>query len=64
MANERARKALQEARDAIVAVHEGRVERMDGELRREGVRAYVVNRSAERKLTPPGLRVRKRLVAG
>jgi hypothetical protein len=63
MADDRAKKALREVREAIAAVHEGRVDQ-SGELRFEGVRAYSANRSEIRKLTPPALRVRRRLIAG
>lgn len=62
MADERAKKALQEAREAIAAVHEGRVDQ-PGELRFEGVRAYSVTNSQIRRPTPREIRIRKRLVA-
>jgi hypothetical protein len=62
MANERAKKALREAREAIAAVHEGRVDQ-SGELRFEGVRAYSATRAEIRRPTPTGLRIRKRPVA-
>jgi hypothetical protein len=63
MADDRAKKALREVREAIAAVHEGRVDQ-SGELRFEGVRAYSANRSEIRKLAPGGLRLRKRVTTG
>lgn len=59
MANDQAKKALREAREAIAAVHDGRVNQSAG-LRFEGVRAYSVTTAEVRRPTPTNLRVRKR----
>lgn len=61
MADERAKKALREAREAIAAVHDGRVSQSAG-LRFEGVRAYSVTTAEIRRMTPTKLQVRKRRV--
>jgi hypothetical protein len=59
MANETAKKALQDAREAIAAVNQGRVDQ-PSVLRFEGVRAYSARVTEGRLLTPQPPPARKR----
>ena len=63
MADDKAKKALREAQEAITAVHEGRVDQ-PGTLKFEGVRAYWVTSSEVRKIALEAAPIRKPSVAG
>jgi len=62
MANEQAKKALDDAREAIRAVNQGRVDQ-PSVLRFEGVRAYSASVAEIRRVTPPPTQARKRATA-
>ncbi len=62
MADDKAKKALREAREAIVAVHRGKVDQ-PGTLVIEGVRAYSASQAEIRRITPTPMPLRKRAVA-
>lgn len=62
MADDKAKTALREARAAIVAVHEGRVDQ-PGQLVFEGVRTYSASKDEIRRATPHPTD-RKRVVEG